>query len=122
MLKPDIHALVYSFCEFLDVLNLLSILVIDLLDDFERPMRFTEDFINLFSGWTSFFLDFHTVICPFGTFYVKIDLTVLLCTLNDSSHVRAFLAANDTSNIEFAIIEFVHLNWGSRGDLWARHP
>lgn len=49
MLLPDVHTLFYGFCEFLDVLDLLSVLLIDFLNDFKRSVRFTEDLIYFLS-------------------------------------------------------------------------
>ena len=122
MLKPDVHALIYSSREFLNVLYLLGILIIDLLDDFERSMRFAEDFIDLFSRGTGFLFNFHAIISPFSTFNMKVYLTVLLCTLNDCPYIWTFFTANDTSNVEFTVIKLVHLDWSPRSNLRPRHP
>lgn len=53
---------------------------------------------------------------------MKEYLTILLCTLNDCSDIWSFLAANNTPNIEFAVIKLIHLDRGSRSDLRSRHP
>jgi hypothetical protein len=38
MLEPYVHAFIDRLCEFLNVFHFLSILIIDLLNDFEWPM------------------------------------------------------------------------------------
>ena len=85
-------------------------------------MWLTEYLVDFLSWWSCFLFYFHAVIGSFCTFYMKVYLTILLCTLNDCSDIWSFLAAYYTSNIEFAVVKFIHLDRGSRGDLRSWHP
>lgn len=104
---PDIHAFVYSLSEFLDILHLLGILVINLLDDLEWSMRLTEYLIYLLSWNPRFFrfpFDFHAIICSLSTLDMEVNLTVRFSTLNDCSNIWSLLAADNTPNIELAVV------------------
>ena len=117
MLDVNLHALVNSLGELLDIFNLLSILLIDFSNNFEGSMWLTEDFENLFPSTAAnsiLSLDFHAIIGSFCALNMKVYLAVSFGAFNDCSYLRPFFAANNTTNIKFSKIEFVHLDWSSR--------
>lgn len=120
----NFHAFINSFREFLDIFDFLSILFINFCDDFERPMRLTEYFENLFSVVIDPILlfNFHAVIGSLCAFYMEVNLTVQFGTLYDSSLLRTFLTAYNTANIELWEVQFIHFDRCPWSNLRTWHP
>jgi len=108
----------------LDVLDYLGILIVDLLDNLKWSMTLAvdfEDFLSILKR-RAFFLDLHAIVSSFGTFDMELDVAIWLVTLNYSSYVDTFLAADYTTMVEFGKIKLIHLDWLPWSDYWTRHP
>lgn len=124
MLAIEVHALVYGSSEFLDIVHFLSVLFVDLSDNFERSVGLTENLEDLLSVIVDASLLFylHAVIGSLGALNMEVDLAVMLGALDDCTILRSFFAADNTPDIELGKVKPIHLDRSPRGDLRAWHP
>lgn len=123
MLVLCFYCLFNSFCELLDIFNLLCVLNFYFLDYFERSVLLAEylEYFLLVAQMVLLF-NLHAVVASFGTFHVKVDCAFRSTALHTRTNVAALLAANDATKRKPLKIKFIHSYWSSRSDIRSLHP
>ena len=105
----DFKAFLDSLRKFDNLLDLSLILLVDGLDDFERPVRFAKDAeMSILARLAVLFIHFHAVTRALGTLNVEKDLAVWLVTLDARTHISSFFAANVAELIEAREVHFMN--------------
>jgi len=95
-------ALLNGLCELLNVFDFFLVLIVDLLDNFERAMALAEDPESFFSAaFATLLVHLHAVVSSLGALYVEKDLTILFVALYCGTHVDTLLTTDYAPNVEF---------------------
>ena len=80
----------------------MGVLLVDFCDYLERSVGFAEDLKDFFTVVVDsrFLLYLHAIVCPFGAFYVEVDLAILFGAFYNGSSLRAFLTADNAPDVE----------------------
>ena len=107
----------------LDIFDFLVVLLVDLLDDLERPVAFAVDFELLFAVVRcSFLLDLHAIVGSLCALDMEEYVTFRLVTLDAGTDSDAFLATDHTSFLEFGEVHSIHLHRSLGCDYRSWHP
>lgn len=98
-----------GFIELLDFLNLLHVLLVDDLDDFEGSMRFAKySELSLFARLALLFLQLDAIVGSFGAFHVKVNLAILFAALHTGTNVVPFATTNKAKLFKPREVHFVY--------------
>lgn len=113
----DFVALVNNFCKLVDFLDGLFVLLIEFLDNLERPMLLAKDPVRAVAFHA---LNLHEVVPAPSTLYMEGNEA--LCMLALYTGAIIFSSTNDTLQVESLVVKFIHAHWRFGRNYWSWNP